>query len=167
MKINKEWLMRRLEEALGLFLGCAIGIGGLMYVVNKTNGTQTEKPNKVVQTLENMGLKKKGYTQEQIDIIDEVHAMANTVIDAVDGRKFELVDPSPKNLDRVIAQIESHENFLTEILPALKEWRKGNFIDAVKVHNHVWNMLNGNMGKAITPSEAGIQEMLNLYNYNE
>lgn len=167
MKINKEWLMRRLEEVVGISIGLVIGIGGLMYVVNKTNKVQTKEPNSVVQNAEDIGLRKKGYTDEQIEIVSEVHAMSNIVINAVDGRKFELVDPSPQNLDRIIEQIESYDNFLTEILPALKEWRKGNFIDTVKVHNHVWNMLEGNIGRAVSPSKAGIQEMLNLYNYNE
>lgn len=167
MKINKEWLMRRLEEVVGISIGLVIGIGGLIYVVNKTNRVQTKEPNSVVQNAEDIGLRKKGYTDEQIEIVSEVHAMSNIVINAVDGRKFELVDPSPQNLDRVIEQIESYDNFLTEILPALKEWRKGNFIDTVKVHNHVWNMLEGNIGRAVSPSKAGIQEMLNLYNYNE
>lgn len=167
MKIDRSWIIRRIKEAIGIILGLIIGVGGLIYVVDKTEGTQTKEPNKVVQALENIGLKKKEYTEEQIEIIDEVHAMANVVTNAIDGRKSELVDPSPENLDRVIAQIESHEDFLTEILPALKEWRKGNFINTVKVHNHVWDMLNGNMGKAIAPNEHGILEMLDLYDYSK
>lgn len=167
MKINKSWIMRRVEEVIGITLGLVIGVGGLMYVVDKTEGTQTKEPSAVVQAMENIGLKKKGYTEEQWEIVEDVHAMANVVISAVDGRRSELVDPSPENLDKVIAQIESHEDFLTEILPALKEWRKGNFIDTIKVHNHVWDMLNGNIGRAIAPSEEGIQEMLNLYDYSK
>ena len=167
MKIDKSWIIRRVEEVIGITLGLVIGVGGLMYVVDKTEGTQTKEPNKVVQALENIGLKKKGYTEEQWEIINDVHAMANTVINAVDGRKFALIDPSPENLDRVIEQIEGYDDFLTEILPALKEWRKGNFINTVKVHNHVWNMLNGNIGKATAPSEDGILNMLDLYDYSK
>lgn len=167
MKIDKSWIMRRLEEVVGITLGVVIGVGGLFYVVNKTNGTQTKEPNAVTLAMENIGLKKKGYTEEQWQIIEDVHAMANTVIDSIDGRKFALIDPSPQNLDEIIKQIESHEDFLTEILPALKEWRKGNFIDTVEVHNHVWDMLNGNIGEAVSPSKEGIQEMLNSYDYSK
>ena len=123
------------------------------------------KSNKTEEIVEDAELKKQGLTEEQCDIVHDVHNMSNAVICAIDGRKFEIVDPSPDRLDSVIDRIEAQDNFLTDILPILKEWRQGNFTDAVKVHNHVWDMLGGTMGKAYLTDHSAIETLKNTYDY--
>ena len=46
---------------------------------------------------------------------------------------------------------------------SLTKWKKGDFSNAVKVHNYVWEMLGGNIGKAEELDNDQINKIINKY----
>ena len=46
---------------------------------------------------------------------------------------------------------------------SLTKWKKGDFSNAVKVHNYVWEMLGGNVGKAEELDNDQINKIINKY----
>lgn len=46
---------------------------------------------------------------------------------------------------------------------SLTKWKKGDFSNAVKVHNYVWEMLDGNVGKAEELDNDQINKIINKY----
>ena len=46
---------------------------------------------------------------------------------------------------------------------SLTKWKKGDFSNAVEVHNYVWAMLNGNVGKAEALDNDAISLIIKKY----
>ena len=46
---------------------------------------------------------------------------------------------------------------------SLTKWKKGDFSNAVEVHNYVWEMLDGSVGKAHNLDTEKINEIVNKY----
>lgn len=114
----------------------------------------------------NTQYKKEMHQKEEL--VHKVHRLANSVIIARDNLKYGELEASPENLDDVIKQIEETDGWLKmRVLDSLKEWRKGNFVDTVKVHNIIWNKLEGNIGKAIDVDQAEVDRLLEKYDYNK
>lgn len=79
-----------------------------------------------------------------------IHEMSNGIINAVDDMKRGYTEISPKTIDVAIEglkniQDEGTRNYLRN---ELNKWKNGNFDNGVEVHNCVWNMLDGEIGRA-------------------
>ncbi|HSQ87574.1 DUF6241 domain-containing protein [Romboutsia sp.] len=82
--------------------------------------------------------------------IQLIHEMSNGIIHAVDDMKRGYTEISPKTIDVAIEglkniQDEGVRNYLHN---ELNKWKNGEFDNGVEVHNCVWNMLDGEIGRA-------------------
>ncbi|WP_226657614.1 DUF6241 domain-containing protein [Guptibacillus hwajinpoensis] len=83
---------------------------------------------------------------------DYIHGMTHQKVIAEDKWGIyqiseERIDNMLEVLDKVEGTAEEYkyQDFYTE---ALIEWDNGNFNNAVDVHNHIWNLNGGTIGKA-------------------
>jgi Family of unknown function (DUF6241) len=83
---------------------------------------------------------------------DYIHGMTHQKVVAEDKWGIyqiseERIDNMLEVLDKVKGTAEEYkyQDFYVE---ALTEWDKGNFNNAVDVHNHIWNLNGGTIGKA-------------------
>ncbi|WP_163530945.1 DUF6241 domain-containing protein [Halobacillus ihumii] len=84
---------------------------------------------------------------------DELHAMTHQKVEA--EKKWGDEQITPKKIDEMLGILMAvkqsdnmeykHFDFYWE---ALNKWDKGNFDNAVIVHNRIWNLQNGTIGKA-------------------
>ena len=82
-------------------------------------------------------------------VIDRMHRMANSMIIAVDGEVWGLLEPESKRINALKMYIES-ENYKDKkkLLDILERWGKSDFSNAVEEHNYLWRKLGGTVGKA-------------------
>ena len=81
-----------------------------------------------------------------------IHKMSNSIINPIDGRKYGSIKITPKTIELAInglELIESDED-RKHLYNELNKWKNGKFENAVDVHNYVWYMLDGEIGKAIS-----------------
>lgn len=94
---------------------------------------------------------------EDLNIQEAVHWMSNSIIKARGNARRGFIEPTPENIEKLIAIVErskpTNKNFYEK---TLKEWLKGNFIDAKELHNEAWTCLDGDVGKAISADENRI-----------
>lgn len=101
----------------------------------------------------------------EYDVVSFIHQMSNGIINASDGKKFGLVEITPDNIDLALDSIKyiNNEDAKKYLSSQLNRWKKGDFSNAVQVHNYVWHMLNGNIGIASSLDEGKINEIVNKY----
>ena len=95
---------------------------------------------------------------EEDTVKQDIHEMSHQKVYA--GEKWGTpLKMSKQNIDRLIAVVEHNKDnygYADMYLSILKRWQKGDFSHAVQDHNAVWELQNGNVGKAtrlLTPSE--------------
>ena len=94
--------------------------------------------------------------QKIIDINEDIHHMANTIILAVDGKINGTKQITMESIDEALNMVQGVDEYLyTEI----GKWKKGDFSNAVEVHNYVWKKLDGEIGKADGLDEAAIESV--------
>ncbi|MBO9128950.1 DUF6241 domain-containing protein [Bacillus sp. 165] len=87
------------------------------------------------------------YTDKDIQVT--LNKMSHQKVAA--GEKWGFIAITSERVDSLIEMIETrknelqNENFYLEIL---KRWKKNDFSKAVNDHNIIWEMQNGNIGKA-------------------
>ena len=101
----------------------------------------------------------------EYDVVNFIHQMSNGIINASDGKKFGIVEITPDNIDLALDSIKliNNEDAKKYLNSQLNRWKKGDFSNAVQVHNYVWHMLNGNIGIASSLDEGKINEIVNKY----
>lgn len=101
----------------------------------------------------------------EYDVVNFIHKMSNGIINASDGKKFGIVEITPDNIDLALDSIKliNNEDAKKYLNSQLNRWKKGDFSNAVQVHNYVWHMLNGNIGIASSLDEGKINEIVNKY----
>ena len=121
------------------------------YIVNKEFG-ETNKAAKStlaqIESIESVSQKK-----QVVKDYDFVHQMSNNLIIAEDNKIRGYQSITLENIDLAIEMLEN-DSFIVE---ELNKWKKGEFENAVEVHNYCWRILGGNEGKAKGVSEKGIK----------
>ena len=90
-------------------------------------------------------------------LYNKVHDLANTLIIAEDGEVWGREKISKESLNSVIESLKGNDDYLYN---ELLKWKDKDFSKAVEVHNYVWDKLGGNIGKAISINEDGVNEAI-------
>lgn len=98
--------------------------------------------------------------RNEYDAIQFVHRMSNSIIKAKDNRKYGQLEITPENIDIAISSLELVGDLSTRsyIEDQLNKWKEGDFDNAVTVHNFVWDILEGEVGKAIAVDRNAVRE---------
>ena len=97
------------------------------------------------------------------EAIKFIHSLANTLIKS--DYKWQCGEVTPKTIELALKGVENIEDDYDRmhLRNSLTKWKKGDFSNAVKVHNYVWEMLGGNIGKAEELDNDQINEIVNKY----
>lgn len=82
--------------------------------------------------------------------IEFIHKMANSIINPTDGLKYGQIEITPQNIDiaieglKYVSEMEGHSHIHDELI----KWKNGDFSNGVELHNYVWDLLDGTIGKA-------------------
>ena len=103
--------------------------------------------------------------KDEYDAIQFVHRMSNSVIKAKDNRKYGKIEITPDHIDIAISclSLVNDESTRSFIEGQLMEWKEGNFDNAVMIHNFVWDILNGEVGKAIAVDQNAVRKIRAKY----
>ncbi|MCX7694475.1 MAG: DUF6241 domain-containing protein [Caloramator sp.] len=87
----------------------------------------------------------------EYEIYDTMHRMANTKIEAVDGKVLGEIEITVERCDILIDKV-NQSNLKSEeknrLLEILNRWKNGDFSNCVEEHNYVWRKLGGTVGRA-------------------
>ena len=97
------------------------------------------------------------------EAIKFIHSLANTLIKS--DYKWQCGEVTPKTIELALKGVENIEDDYDRmhLRNSLTKWKKGDFSNAVKVHNYVWEMLDGNVGKAEELDNDQINKIINKY----
>lgn len=97
------------------------------------------------------------------EAIKLIHSLANTLVKA--EYKWQCNEVTPKTIDLALKGVEEikDDDDRMHLRNSLTKWKSGDFSNAVEVHNYVWEMLDGNVGKAEVLDKDKIQSILNEY----
>lgn len=97
------------------------------------------------------------------EAIKLIHSLANTLIKA--DYKWQCSEVTPKTIKIALEGVEKIEDNYDRmhLRNSLTKWKKGDFSNAVEVHNYVWEMLDGSVGKAHNLDTEKINEIVNKY----
>lgn len=116
--------------------------------LGKTNKAAKETLS-TIETIEDVKEK-----EQLVRDYDFVHQMSNNLIVAEDGKVRGYQELTLENVELAIKMLEKDPY----IVEALSKWKKGEFENAVEVHNYCWRILGGDEGKAIDVLKEGIDE---------
>ncbi|MGL5315164.1 MAG: DUF6241 domain-containing protein [Peptostreptococcaceae bacterium] len=99
--------------------------------------------------------------RNEYDAIQFVHRMSNSIIKAKDNRKYGQIEITPENIDIAISSLDLVGDSSTRsyIKDQLNKWKDGDFDNAVTIHNFVWDILEGEVGKAIAVDRNAVREI--------
>lgn len=128
------------------------------YKVDKTKENEESKDNNDESNGGNM-------VYDEFGVVNFIHHMSNQIINPADGKKFGVVEITPKNIEIALNSIENinNEEARDYLNKALTKWKNGNFGNAVEVHNYVWHMLDGQIGIASSLDEKEINKIKEKY----
>ena len=95
------------------------------------------------------------------EVVDFIHRMSNQIINPIDGKKNGVIEITPENIDIALDSLyyiyydEAREYLYNE----LSKWKNGDFNNGVLVHNYVWNLLDGNIGRALSLDKVQITKI--------
>lgn len=128
---------------------------------NNIDDNQEKNPEKSTQkNYENVEAPLSEYSAVQL-----VHQMSNSIIKAVDDRKYGEIPITPFNINQAIGGLKyiQDEGAASYLNNALLRWKEGDFSNAVLVHNFVWEMLDGEVGKAISINKEKVDAIKNKH----
>ena len=101
----------------------------------------------------------------QYGVVDFIHRMSNKIIKPIDGRKNGSIDINPKTIDIALNSLKNigDEEARDYLHYELSKWKNGDFENAVLVHNYVWHMLDGNIGKALSLDTYEVNKIKSKY----
>lgn len=86
-----------------------------------------------------------------------VHYMANTIIIADDGQIWGKNEITREAVTQMVNELKGRDDYLSD---ELKKWLELDFSNGVKVHNYVWDKLDGDIGKAKDLNQEKIQQVI-------
>ena len=91
--------------------------------------------------------------------------MSNKIINPIDGRKNGSIDINPKTIDIALNSLKNigDEEARNYLHYELSKWKNGDFENGVLVHNYVWHMLDGNIGKALSLDTYEVNKIKSKY----
>lgn len=97
------------------------------------------------------------------EAIKLIHSLANTIVEA--EYKWQCSEVTPSTIDIALKGVDKIKDDYDRmhLRNSLRKWKDGDFSNAVDVHNYVWEMLGGNVGKAEALDKDEIQNILNEY----
>lgn len=101
----------------------------------------------------------------QYGVVDFIHRMSNKIINPIDGRKNGSIDINPKTIDIALNSLKNigDEEARDYLHYELSKWKNGDFENVVLVHNYVWHMLDGNIGKALSLDTYEVNKIKSKY----
>ena len=101
----------------------------------------------------------------QYGVVDFIHRMSNKIIKPIDGRKNGSIDINPKTIDIALNSLKNigDEEARNYLHYELSKWKNGDFENGVLVHNYVWHMLDGNIGKALSLDAYEVNKIKSKY----
>ena len=101
----------------------------------------------------------------QYGVVDFIHRMSNKIIKPIDGRKNGSIDINPKTIDIALNSLKNigDEEARDYLHYELSKWKNGDFENVVLVHNYVWHMLDGNIGKALSLDTYEVNKIKSKY----
>ncbi len=96
--------------------------------------------------------------ESEIQLLQEVHGMTHQKVAAEEKwGSIEITKDKVLKLYEVVENKQFEDNDIqTMILDTIEPWTHGDFSNAVRAHNNIWDYLDGNVGKAsrlLTPVE--------------
>ena len=97
------------------------------------------------------------------EAIKLIHSLANTLVEA--DYKWQCGEITPKTIKLALEGVENIRDDYDRmhLRNSLRKWEKGDFSNAVEVHNYVWEMLDGNVGKAENLDNKQINKIIKKY----
>lgn len=107
----------------------------------------------------------KNIVYDEYGVVNFIHQMSNQIINPADGKKFGVINITPKNIEISLNSINYIKNKEAReyLEKELTKWKNGNFNNAVEVHNYVWHMLDGQIGIASTLDNKEINKIKEKY----
>lgn len=142
------------------------------YKVNKTDEDLNKElkdldkeKNKDIKEEDNVQVNNLYMPNSEYQSIQFIHEMANSIIKAVDDRKYGIVEITPESVDIAITSLGyvKDNDVKSYLNRQLLSWKKGDFDNAVEVHNYVWNILGGEVGKAISIKHDEVNKIKSKY----
>ena len=97
------------------------------------------------------------------EAIKLIHSLANTMIEA--DYKWQCTEVTPETIELALEGVEfindSYDRM--HLRNGIRKWEEGDFSNAVNIHNYVWEMLDGNVGKAENLDMEEIDKIKNKY----
>lgn len=92
-----------------------------------------------------------------------IHSLANTLIKA--EYKWQCTEVTPETITVALECVEliKDDYDRMHLRNGLSKWVKGDFSNAVEIHNYVWEMLGGSIGKAEDIEKEEIEKIKNKY----
>ena len=87
------------------------------------------------------------------------------IISAPVNDKIRFVLENPKTIDIALNSLKNigDEEARNYLHYELSKWKNGDFENAVLVHNYVWHMLDGNIGKALSLDTYEVNKIKSKY----
>ncbi|AQQ52861.1 DUF6241 domain-containing protein [Planococcus lenghuensis] len=137
---------------LGLI--AALAVGGYYYIKQ-----DLASPDELAQTAEEINEREqhKGevrendveVSMEESEVQTYLHQMTHQHVIA--SEKWGSVESNPQNIENLLTIVQANRNEYEHsayYIGVLEQWREGNFSNAVSVHNFVWKLQGGTVGKA-------------------
>lgn len=92
-----------------------------------------------------------------------IHSLANTIIEA--EYKWQCTEVTPEIISLALESVQfiKDDYDRMHLRNGLDKWVKGDFSNAVEIHNYVWEMLDGSIGKAENIDKEEIEKIKNKY----
>ncbi|PSL24014.1 hypothetical protein B0H99_12724 [Planomicrobium soli] len=139
-----------------------IGVGGYFFIQQsfaKTdeeeitaaaqNIVQEKDEPKVEEVSNNPGASSSEPEMDEKRIQKYLHLMTHQKVAAKD--KWGAIEMTPQNIENLMTIIKTNENYYQYAdyyLEVLTQWQKGDFANAVEVHNYIWKLNGGTVGRA-------------------
>ncbi len=134
-----------------------VAIFGINHIIDRKSGRLGAKQNQQkiklineeISKEESRGLKPANYYSES-NIYDIMHKMVNTKIIAENDKiwgELPMNKEEIQNLKGIVEKVNYKDR--EQLLDILNRWEAGDFSQADKDHNYVWEKLGGTIGRAV------------------
>lgn len=175
--------MKKTLLAGGTIIGiiAMLGFGGYLYIQQSFSETAEEEITIAAQGItEQEGETKveemskgsnEGGSEADMDekrIQKYLHLMTHQKVEAKE--KWGAVEMTPENIGNLLTIVESNQGQYenaTYYIEVLTQWQKGDFTNAVEVHNYIWQLNGGTVGRATGPLDAAEEQIYIKKNFKD
>ncbi|TWT24235.1 DUF6241 domain-containing protein [Planomicrobium sp. CPCC 101110] len=175
--------MKKTLLASGAILGiiALIGFGGYLYIQQSFSKTAEEEITIAAQGItEQEGEPEvEEVSKEPIEggnkgDMDEkriqkyLHLMTHQKVEAKE--KWGAVEMTPENIENLLTIVESNQGRYENAayyIEVLTQWQKGDFANAVEVHNYIWQLNGGTVGRATGLLDAAEEQIYIKKNFKD